>query len=110
MASLTRMLARYDVAAQEDRCAPRVRCKITAALRPSGERGFSVSVIDISVAGFSCEIVTGMKAGTLCWLTLPGLEGQQAEVIWNDGQVVGCAFDHLLNQAVLDLVIAQHSR
>ena len=109
MASLTRMLARYDVAAQEDRCAPRVRCKIAASLRPSGERGFSCTVVDISIAGFSCEVVTGMKPGTLCWLTLPGLQGQQAEVIWNDGLVVGCAFDHLLNQAVLDLVIAQHS-
>lgn len=109
MASFTRMLARYDTAAQEDRCAPRVSVRIPATLRPSGERGFSVTVLDISIAGFSCEALTGAHPGTLCWLTLPGLQGQQAEVMWNNGQVVGCAFDQLLNQAVLDLVIARHS-
>lgn len=108
MASLTRMLARYDIAAQEDRCSPRVTVAIPATLRPSGAKGFPVVVIDVSIAGFSCEAVTGMHPGTLCWLTLPGLQGQQAEVIWNNGIVVGCAFDSLLSQVVLDTVISRY--
>lgn len=107
MTSFTKMLARYDRAAQEDRCAPRVKVGIAASLRPSGHRGFEVRVIDISVAGFSCEALTGAPAGTICWLTLPGLQAQQAEIMWNNGQVVGCAFDQLMNQAVLDHLIAR---
>lgn len=107
MASYTKMLARYDRAAQEDRCAPRVKVPIDASLRPSGNRGFDVKVIDISIAGFSCEALTGAPAGTICWLTLPGLQALQAAIIWNNGQVVGCAFEPLMNQAVLDHVIAR---
>lgn len=108
MSSFTRMLARYDVAAQEDRCAPRFRVNIPSTLRPSASRSFPVVVTDISISGFSCQAVTGMHPGALCWLNLPGLQGQQAEVIWNNGQVVGCAFETLLNQAVLDLIISRH--
>ena len=44
----------------------------------------------------------------LCWLTLPGLSGLQAEVIWNNGSMVGCAFARLLNQAVLDLIVSRY--
>jgi hypothetical protein len=101
----------YALAAQEDRCAQRHSVRIEASLRPSGDRGFPVVVHDISVAGFSCEAVTGMPVGSLCWLTLPGLTGQQAEVIWNTGHMVGCAFANLLSPVVLDLVVARgHQR
>ncbi|MEQ1548111.1 MAG: PilZ domain-containing protein [Chakrabartia sp.] len=98
---------RYAIAAQEDRCAPRISLKIRATLRASGQSGFSVVVRDLSLAGFSCEAVTGMHVGALCWLTLPGLSGLQAEVMRNDGINVGCAFANLLNPAVLDAIIAR---
>jgi hypothetical protein len=100
---------RYAIAAQEDRSAPRISLKIPATLRPSGQTGFSVVVRDLSLSGFACEAVTGMHVGTICWLTLPGLGGLQAEVMRNDGIVVGCAFANLLNPAVLDSVIARAS-
>lgn len=95
----------YAVAAQEDRCAPRTRLSMDAQLRPSGQSGFNVVVRDLSLGGFACEAVTGMRAGHLCWLTLPGLGALQAQVVWNDGTMVGCAFENLLNQAVFDAVI-----
>lgn len=98
----------YFAAAQEDRCAPRYSVRMNASLRASGAHGFPVVVRDISIAGFSCEAVSGMSVGTLCWLSLPGLSGFQAEVIWNTGHMVGCAFANLLNQAVLDDVVARH--
>lgn len=98
----------YMRAAQEDRCAPRIALKMPATLRPSGAQGFQVTVTDLSLGGFSCEAVTGMRTGALCWLTLPGLSGLQAEVAWNDGARVGCAFANLLNQAVLDNLIARY--
>jgi PilZ domain len=96
----------YSTAAQEDRCAPRVALDIRATLRPSGTHGFNVIVKDLSVAGFCVEAVTSMRAGALCWLTLPGLSGQQAEVMWNNGQQVGCAFATLLHPSVLDRLLA----
>lgn len=98
----------YAFAAQEDRCAPRTRLSMEAMLRPSGQQGFKVVIRDLSLGGFACEAVTSMRPGQLCWITLPGLSALQAELVWNDGHMVGCAFANLLNQAVHDAIIAQH--
>lgn len=108
MTSTTDTMGRYHVVAQEDRCAPRTSVNIPSTLRPSGSGGFSVLVTDLSLAGFACQAVTGMPPGTLCWLTLPGLAGLQAEVVWNNGSMVGCAFARLLNPAVLDLIVSRY--
>jgi hypothetical protein len=96
---------RYDTAALEDRCAPRIKIRIPALLRQSGNTGFAVVVTDLSVAGFQCEALTGMPAGARCWLALPGLSPIQSELIWNNGRAVGCAFSNILNQAVLDSIL-----
>ena len=98
---------RYEHAAQEDRSAPRVRLNIPASMRPSGSPGFSVIVKDLSLSGVACEALTGMKGGTRVWLKLPGLAALQAEIMWNDGTMVGCAFTDLLNPAVLKDVLAR---
>lgn len=100
--------ALYRSAAQEDRCGVRVPVNMSAKLRPSGTSGFEVTVYDISISGFSCNAVTGMRPGSLCWLSLGGLTGLQAEVVWNDGARVGCAFASLINQAVFDRLAAMH--
>jgi hypothetical protein len=97
---------RYSVAAQEDRCAPRISMRIPASLRPAGASGFSVTIIDLSLAGFACEGVSGMVRGNRCWLSLHGLSGLQSEVIRNDGAIIGCAFDQLLHPSVLDRIIS----
>lgn len=100
---------RYAVAAQEDRCAPRTQLRIPASLRPSGDRGFATIVLDLSLGGFSCDAVCGMRPGTICWLTLPGLAALQSEVVWNNGAMVGCAFKDLLNPAVHNSIIARYT-
>jgi PilZ domain len=99
---------RYIVAAQEDRCAPRTRLQIPASLRPSGDKGFATTVHDLSLGGFSCEALSRMRSGALCWLTLPGLAALQAEVIWNHDGMVGCAFANLLNPAVFEKVVERY--
>lgn len=98
----------YHSAAQEDRCGVRVPMRLPAKLRASGSPGFEVTVYDLSISGFSCDAVTGMRPGAICWVTLPSLSSLQANVIWNDGARVGCAFDHLLNIAVYDRIVAMH--
>lgn len=95
----------YSLAAEEDRCAPRTKLRISARLRGSGDRPFLVEVTDLSTAGFGCEAVCGLRSGASCWLTLPGLEALPAEVIWNNGTQLGCAFSHLLSQQVLDHIL-----
>jgi hypothetical protein len=95
----------YDDAALEDRSSPRIALSIPAQLRPSGVTGFGVRVTNLSLSGFACEATTGMPAGARCWLALPGLAPMQAEVIWNNGRVVGCAFSNLLNGSVLDAIL-----
>ncbi len=99
----------YAQAALEDRCAPRIRLRIPASLRPSGFKGFSVIVKDLSLSGFSAEALTGMKAGTRVFITMPGLSGLEAEIAWNDGTMIGCAFENLLNEAVLDSILEHFS-
>lgn len=98
---------RYEDAAQEDRSAPRVKLKIPAQMRPSGSPAFAVIVRDLSLSGVACEALTGMSAGTRVWLTLPGLSALQAKIVWNDGTMVGCEFDNLLNLAVMENVLAR---
>jgi hypothetical protein len=105
MALITKPHDAYSIAAQEDRCAPRYPLAIAATLRPSGATGFQTVVTDLSLGGFAVRAITKMHSGTLCWLTLPGLGSQQAEVIWNDGNSIGCAFATLLNPAVLKSII-----
>ncbi len=105
MTSLTDVNHSYTQAAMEDRCAARSRVKIAAKLRPRGDTGFIVNVCDLSPAGFACEAITSMRPGRICWLTIPGYQGMQAEVVWNDGAIVGCAFSQFLNQAIFDRLV-----
>ena len=95
----------YDDAALEDRSAPRITLSIPATLRPSGVTGFGVRVTNLSLTGFACEATTGMPVNARCWLSLPGLSPLQAEVVWNNSAMVGCAFSNVLNRSVLDAIL-----
>ncbi len=102
-------LLNYAEAALEDRSAPRIKLRIPAMLRPSGFKGFSVIVKDLSLSGFAAEALTGMKAGTRVFITMPGLSALEAEIAWNDGTMIGCSFQNLLNQAVLSSILCRYS-
>jgi hypothetical protein len=49
-----------------------------------------------------------MHVGAVCWLTLPGLEALQAEVVWWENNLVGCAFSNLLSPIVHDNILARY--
>ncbi len=97
----------YSIAAQEDRCSPRMQMSIPASLRPSGSKGFQTVINDLSISGFSATSVSRMHIGTHCWLTIPGLESLQADVIWWDNSLVGCAFSQLLSPIIHDNILAR---
>jgi hypothetical protein len=102
-------ITRYAIAAQEDRSAPRTRIAIPAQLRVSGARGFQTVVNDLSLSGFSAAAINRMHPHALCWLTLPGLEALQAQVVWWESNLCGCAFLNLLSPIVHDNVLARWS-
>lgn len=106
MTTMTRDL--YEIAAQEDRSAVRTKLAIPAQLRQSGGRGFQTLVHDLSLSGFCASAIGRMHVGRTCWLTLPGLESQQAEVIWWENNLVGCAFQNLLSPIVHDNILARY--
>jgi hypothetical protein len=99
----------YRIAAQEDRSGPRTRLMIPATLRASGGRAFQSVVHDLSISGFSAASINRMHEGQLCWLTLPGLEALQAQVVWWDNCIVGCAFAELLSPIVHDNILQRYS-
>ena len=98
---------RYALAAQEDRCAPRTRIQIPASFRASGGRSFQTIVHDLSLGGFCCSAINRLHPGSVCWISLPGLGSLQAQVIWWDNSLTGCAFDNLLCPIVHDNILAR---
>lgn len=99
----------YGVAAQEDRCAPRTKITIPAQLRASGGRAFQTVVHDLSISGFSAAAISRMHDGQLCWITLPGLQALQAQVVWWENSMVGCAFQELLSPIVHDNILQRYT-
>lgn len=97
----------YASAAQEDRSAPRTRIAIPAMMRVSGSKGYQTVVNDISLSGFSAMSISRLHIGSICWLTIPGLESQQSEVIWWENGLVGCAFQNLLSPIVHDNLLTR---
>lgn len=106
--TLQNLDGRYEIAAQEDRSAPRIKIVIPAKLRASGMRSFQTVVNDLSLSGFSATAVTRMHPGSICWLSLPGLESLQAEVVWWENGQAGCAFSSLLSPIVHDNILARY--
>jgi len=98
---------RYEIAAQEDRSAPRTRIAIPASLRFSGGKGYQTVVHDLSLSGYCAAAINRVHPGTMCWLTLPGLESLQGEVIWWNNSLCGVAFDQLLSPIVHDNILAR---
>ena len=98
----------YAAATREDRCAERSAVTIPSSLRPTGGRGFATTVLDLSLAGFSADCPDRLLVGMNCWLTLPGLEALQSEVVWWDNSKVGCAFARLLSPIVHDSIVLRY--
>ena len=100
---------KYEIAAQEDRCGQRTKLTIPGMLRASGGRAFQTVVHDLSISGFSASAINRMHEGQVCWLTLPGLQSLQAQVVWWENCIAGCAFSELLSPIVHDNILQRYS-
>ena len=87
------------------RNATRVTVELDAGLRQRGAAAVAAHILDLSTHGFRVETHLGLEVGSPIWLRLPGLEASLAQVMWCEGNLVGCAFDRPLHPAVLDLIL-----
>lgn len=98
----------YSEAAMEDRSGKRSHVEILANLRQAGRSGFPIIIRNLSVSGFVCDGLSAMKPGARCFVRIPGYESMGAHVIWNDGFMIGLAFNRLLSQSVVDTIASSH--
>ncbi len=76
-----------------------------ARLREAGASSATVSIRDLSRAGFRTEWPYTLDLGTRVWLTLPGLEALPALVRWTKGFAIGCAFEVPMNAVVFEHLV-----
>ena len=69
----------------------------------------TVDVLDLSLAGARLRAVAPLRTGYTIWLKLPGIEAQEARVVWTVGFESGCEFLRPLYPAVFETV-AMHAR
>jgi hypothetical protein len=98
----------YSEAAMEDRSGKRSSVEILAHLRQAGRSGFPIIIRNVSVSGFVCDGLSAMKAGARCFVRIPDYESMSAHVIWNDGFMIGLAFNCLLAQQVVDAIACKY--
>lgn len=83
--------------------------QIGVALRKQGEGAIQVSLTDISTHGFRVEARDALRPGRNVWLKLPGIESLFAQVVWSDGERIGCQFAAPLHPGVVDRLLASAS-
>jgi hypothetical protein len=94
----------------ESRRTQRFNLGFRASLRERGANKFDISIKDLSVTGFRCQTSFTLKKGTRVWLTIPGLNPIESEVVWCDKYVYGCTFLAPLHAAVLDHIARQTAK
>lgn len=89
-------------ASEDSRATARRDVGVDAKVRDRNGSRYKIRVVDLSRTGFKAECVHTIRAGTMIWLALPGLQGLEAEVAWQRGEFIGAAFHQPLHAAVFD--------
>lgn len=89
----------------DNRRQPRLPVVMRARMRNRTAAKFDIRVLDMSVSGFRAEAHYGLDVGDHVWITLPGLQGLEANIAWRRKDVIGGRFSQPLHPAVLDHLI-----
>ena len=81
-----------DAGVGDRRRADRLDVDIEARVRPLGEEGSEVRIVNISATGFMAEVSDDYEVGSRVWLILPGRERANAVVRWIAGNKIGAEF------------------
>ena len=89
----------------EGRRAERRIVNLAARLRDPGASLTDIEVLNLSVDGFMARSEVALEVGGFAWLKLPGLEAQNAKVVWVEGDKAGFEFATPLHPATLELLV-----
>lgn len=89
----------------DNRATLRKAVRLDARVRDRGASRFSIRILDLSMTGFRAETAFTLRAGSLVWITLPGLQGLEATIAWQQGEHVGGAFRQPLHAAVFEHIV-----
>jgi len=67
----------------------------------------TVELRDLSPGGARVRALAPLRVGHSVWLRLPGLEAQEARVVWTRGCESGCEFLQPLHPAVFDALVPE---
>ena len=67
----------------------------------------TVELRDLSPGGARVLALAPLRVGHAVWLRLPGIEAQEARVVWTRGCESGCEFVRPLHPAVFDALVSQ---
>lgn len=87
-----------------DRQFIRKQVSIDAYVRPLGGGKSLVKVLDVSETGFRMESAVTFDLHKDIFLTIPGLQSLEANIIWHRENLYGCTFLVPLHPAILDHV------
>lgn len=73
-------------------------------LRQRGLNKLPATVYDLSLGGCRIQLTKTVQVGDVLWVSLPGLESNQATVRWTDGWTAGVEFEKTLHPSVLEMV------
>lgn len=100
--------ADYETAKVGNRGAARSKLGLDAEL--DGSHRTLCRVSDISVSGARLQTYSGLKVGSVIWLTLPLVGRVSATVKWADEYNSGCQFAAPLRNDVLAALLAESGR
>lgn len=89
----------------DGRKAERRIVNLAARLRDPGATLSEIEVVDLSTDGFMARGIEALEPGASVWLKLSGLEPQNSEVVWVEGDRAGCKFATPLHPATLELLV-----
>lgn len=89
----------------DHRRASRVPIQMVAKLRDRLSNKYDIRILDLSVTGFRAEAHYALEPGAIVWLTIPGMQGLEANIAWRRDSVIGCSFRSPLYPAVLDHIV-----
>jgi hypothetical protein len=89
-------------ASVEQRSEPRHRVLVSrATVRKHGEAPVEAVLRDLSVYGCRLRCAAELLPGERLWLRLHGSMPVSAEVVWNDGEHLGCRFDDPIERSLM---------
>ncbi len=87
-----------------DRQYARKNVAIDAYVRPLGDSKSLVKVLDVSETGFRMETAVTFDLYNDIFLSIPGFQSLEANIIWHRENLYGCTFLVPLHPAILDHV------